>query len=154
MRTKLFEKNLLYSLISFGFLVRIYHHYNWRIWGSDSGEYLYLTRHLAEKGQMVTEGYIGWGRAYPDFQGMQILAGTISLLTQIDYHQSLLWFIPMMSALAIPALFMIGKKLVGFLPALFGCAFYSVTSRLFLLIPTRCRAVWPNHWVLCYFMPG
>ena len=127
MRTKPFERNLLYSLISFGFLVRIYHHYNWRIWGSDSGEYLYLTRHLVENGEMLTEGYIGWGRAYTDFQGMQILAGSISLMTGMDYHQSLLWFIPLMSALAIPTLFMIGKKLVGFLPALFGCAFYSVT---------------------------
>ena len=76
---------------------------------------------------MLTEGYIGWGRAYTDFQGMQILAGSLSLLTEMDYHQTLLWFIPLMSALAIPALFMIGKKLVGFLPAFFGCAFYSVT---------------------------
>ena len=127
MRIKCFEKNLLYSIISLGFLIRIYHHYNWRIWGSDSGEYLYLTRYLVRNGQMITEGYIGWGRAYPDFQGMQILAGTISLLTKIDYDNSLLWFIPLMSALAIPSLFMIGKKIVGFTPALFGCAFYSVT---------------------------
>ena len=127
MRIKCFEKKLLYSIISLGFLIRIYHHYNWRIWGSDSGEYLYLTRYLVRNGQMITEGYIGWGRAYPDFQGMQILAGTISLLTKIDYDNSLLWFIPLMSALAIPSLFMIGKKIVGFTPALFGCAFYSVT---------------------------
>ena len=127
MRIKCFEKKLLYSIISLGFLIRIYHHYNWRIWGSDSGEYLYLTRYLVRNGQMITEGYIGWGRAYPDFQGMQILAGTISLLTKIDYNNSLLWFIPLMSALAIPSLFMIGKKIVGFTPALFGCAFYSVT---------------------------
>jgi len=127
MRVKCFEKNLLYSVISLGFLIRIYHHYNWRIWGSDSGEYLYLTRQLVENGQMLTEGYLGWGRAYPDFQGMQILAGTISLLAQIDYDDSLLWFIPLMSALAIPSLFMIGKKVVGFTPSLFGCAFYSVT---------------------------
>ena len=76
---------------------------------------------------MLTDGYIGWGRAYPDFQGMQLLAGSVSLLTQIDYSNSLLWFIPLMSALAIPTLFMIGKKLVGFTPAIFGCAFYSVT---------------------------
>ena len=127
MKIKIFEKNLLYSVISLGFMIRIYHHYNWRIWGSDSGEYLYLTRHLVSNGEMLTEDYIGWGRAYPDFQGMQLLAGTVSLLTQIDYDKSLLWFIPLMSALAIPTLFMIGKKLVGFTPALFGCAFYSVT---------------------------
>ena len=127
MRTNCFERSFLYSVISLGFLIRIYHHYNWRIWGSDSGEYLYLTRRLVETGQMLTEGYVGWGRAYPDFQGMQILAGTISLVTQMDYDNSLLWFIPLMSGLAIPSLFMIGRKLVGFTPALFGSAFYSVT---------------------------
>ena len=127
MKTKIFEKNLLYSVISLGFLIRIYHHYNWRIWGSDSGEYLYLTRYLVRNGEMLTGGYIGWGRAYPDFQGMQLLAGTVSLLTQIDYDDSLLWFIPLMSGLAIPSLFIIGKKLAGFTPAIFGCAFYSVT---------------------------
>ena len=127
MKIRIFEKNLLYSVISLGFMIRIYHHYNWRIWGSDSGEYLYLTRHLISNGKMLTDGYIGWGRAYPDFQGMQLLAGSVSLLTQIDYSNSLLWFIPLMSALAIPTLFMIGKKLVGFTPAIFGCAFYSVT---------------------------
>tara|TARA_B100000686_G_scaffold352252_1_gene453582 strand:- start:1362 stop:3086 length:1725 start_codon:yes stop_codon:yes gene_type:complete len=127
MKIRIFEKNLLYSVISLGFMIRIYPHYNWRIWGSDSGEYLYLTRHLISNGKMLTDGYIGWGRAYPDFQGMQLLAGSVSLLTQIDYSNSLLWFIPLMSALAIPTLFMIGKKLVGFTPAIFGCAFYSVT---------------------------
>ena len=118
---------MLYSVFSLCFLTRIYHQYKWRIWGSDSGEYLYLTRYLVKEGNMLKEGYIGWGRAYPDFQGMQILAGSISLLTQIDYHISLLWFIPLLSALSIPTLFMIGKKIAGFTPALFGCAFYSVT---------------------------
>ena len=84
MRIKCFQKSLLYAVISFTALVRIYHNYNWRIWGSDSGEYLYLTRYLIEKGSMLNENYIGWGRAYPDFQGMQIFAGTISLMTEIE----------------------------------------------------------------------
>ena len=127
MRTKCFEKSLLYSIISLGFLIRVYHHYNWRIWGSDTGEYLYLTRHLVRKGEMLTEGYIGWGRAYPDFQGMQIVAGTISLVADIDYNIALLWFIPMMSALSMPILFFIGKEISGFTPALFASAFYSAT---------------------------
>jgi hypothetical protein len=127
MRIRQFEKNLLYSIISFTTLIRVYHHYNWRLWGSDSGEYLYLTRYLLEKGSILNENYIGWGRAYPDFQGMQIFAGTISLMTEIEYHIVLLWFIPLASALAIPLLFIIGKRMVGFLPALFGSAFYGVT---------------------------
>ena len=127
MRIKCFQKSLLYAIISFTALVRIYHNYNWRIWGSDSGEYLYLTRYLIEKGSMLNENYIGWGRAYPDFQGMQILTGSLSLLTTIEYHYLLMWAIPFVSALSIPMLFIIGKKIVGFVPALFGSAFYGVT---------------------------
>jgi len=127
MRIKCFQKSLLYAIISFTALVRIYHNYNWRIWGSDSGEYLYLTRYLIEKGSMLNENYIGWGRAYPDFQGMQILTGSLSLLTTIEYHYLLMWAIPFVSALSIPMLFIIGKKIVGFVPTLFGSAFYGVT---------------------------
>ena len=127
MRIKEYQKYLLYSVISLTALVRIYHNYNWRIWGSDSGEYLYLTRYLIEEGNMLNENYIGWGRAYPDFQGMQLLTGTLSLLMNIEYHYVLMWFIPFISTLAIPMLFIIGKKVVGFVPALFAAAFYGVT---------------------------
>jgi len=127
MRIKKFQKYILYSVISLTALIRIFHNYNWRLWGSDSGEYLYLTRYLMENGNMLNENYIGWGRAYPDFQGMQILTGTISLLTNIEYHYTLMWFIPFVSALSIPMLFIVGKRIVGFIPALFGAAFYGVT---------------------------
>lgn len=127
MRIKLYQKYLLYSLLPFAALIRIHHNYNWKIWGSDSGEYLYLTRYLLENGLMLQDNYIGWGRAYPDFQGMQILTGMISLLSTIEYHYVLMWIIPLLSSLAIPMLFIIGKEIAGFIPALFGSAFYSVT---------------------------
>ena len=127
MRVKLFQKCLLYSLIPCVILIRIFHNYSWSIWGSDTGEYLYLTRELVSNGQMLTEGYLGWGRAYPDFQGMQIVAGTISLVADIDYKIALLWFIPMISALSMPILFFIGKEISGFTTALFASAFYSAT---------------------------
>ena len=127
MRVKLFQRCLLYSLIPCVVLIRIFHNYNWSIWGSDTGEYLYLTRELVSNGKMLSEGYLGWGRAYPDFQGMQIVAGTVSLVANIDYNIALLWFIPMMSALSMPILFFIGKEISGFTPALFASAFYSAT---------------------------
>lgn len=127
MRIKEYQKYILYSVISLATLLRIFHNYNWKIWGSDSGEYLYLTRHLVQNGIMLSENYIGWGRAYPDFQGMQILVGSISLLTTIEYHYVLMWLIPLVSSLAIPMLFIIGKEITGFVPALFGSAFYGVT---------------------------
>ncbi|MDG1543489.1 MAG: hypothetical protein P8R34_00745 [archaeon] len=127
MAIKAFQKHLLYSVFSLALLLRFIHKYDWPIWGSDSGEYLYLSRYLVENGMMLNENYIGWGRAYPDFQGMQILTGTIALVSDVDYYTSLTWFIPLVSGLAIPMLFIIGKELVGFTPALFGSAFYGVT---------------------------
>jgi len=127
MAIKAFHKHLLYSIFSLAILVRFIHKYDWPIWGSDSGEYLYLTRHLLENGMMLNENYIGWGRAYPDFQGMQILTASMSLLFGVSYHTSLTWHIPLISGLAIPMLFIIGKELVGFTPALFGSAFYAFT---------------------------
>ena len=130
MRVRRFERNILYTIITFGLLIRIYHLYKWRIWGSDSGEYLYRTRYLVKHGQMLTENYIGWGRAYPDFQGMQLLTGSISLITGISYHETLLWFIPLIAGLSVPMLFILGKKMVGFKAALFGSAFYSLTFAL------------------------
>ena len=127
MAIKTFQKHLLYSVFSLTILLRFIHKYEWPIWGSDSGEYLYLTRHLLENGMMLNENYIGWGRAYPDFQGMQILTGTMALVSDMDYYTSLTWFIPLVSGLAIPMLFILGKELIGFTPALFGSAFYGVT---------------------------
>ena len=127
MAVKTFQKHLLYSVFSLAILVRFIHKYDWPIWGSDSGEYLYLSRHLLENGIMLDENYIGWGRAYPDFQGMQILTATMSLFLGVTPYTSLTWLIPLISGLAIPMLFIIGKELVGFTPALFGSAFYSFT---------------------------
>ena len=127
MRIKNYQRYLLYSVFSLTILLRFVHKYDWPIWGSDSGEYLYLTRYLVENGMILNEDYIGWGRAYPDFQGMQILTATIALVFDVSYYTSLTWFIPLISGLAIPMLFIIGKELVGFTPALFGSAFYGVT---------------------------
>ncbi len=127
MAVKTFQRHLLYSVFSLAILVRFIHKYDWPIWGSDSGEYLYLTRYLLENGIMLDENYIGWGRAYPDFQGMQILTATMSLFLGVTPYTSLTWLIPLISGLAIPMLFIIGKELVGFTPALFGSAFYGFT---------------------------
>ena len=82
---------------------------------------------LVGKWSNATRQLYWLGRAYPDFQGMQILTGTVSLLSTIEYHYVLMWIIPLLSSLAIPMLFIIGKEIAGFIPALFGSAFYGVT---------------------------
>ena len=89
MRIKSYQRHMLYSIFSMTFLLRFVHKYDWPIWGSDSGEYLYLTRYLVENGMILNENYIGWGRAYPDFQGMQILTATMALIFDISYFTSL-----------------------------------------------------------------
>ena len=43
MAIKAFQRHLLYSVFSLTILLRFIHKYDWPIWGSDSGEYLYLT---------------------------------------------------------------------------------------------------------------
>ena len=61
MRIKSYQKHMLYSIFSMTILLRFIHKYDWPIWGSDSGEYLYLTSYLVENGMMLNENYIGWG---------------------------------------------------------------------------------------------
>ena len=97
MRVKNYQRYILYSVFSLTILLRFVHKYDWPIWGSDSGEYLYLTKYLVKNGMILNEGYIGWGRAYPDFQGMQILTATIALVFGVSYYTSLTWLIPLIS---------------------------------------------------------
>ena len=72
---------LLLAAIAFGSLtLRLSHQWHWALWGSDSGEYLFLTTALAENGALLQDGYLGWGHAYPWFQGMQLLAAAAARL--------------------------------------------------------------------------
>jgi 4-amino-4-deoxy-L-arabinose transferase-like glycosyltransferase len=53
------------------------------VWGSDTGEYYYLTNKLSENGHISTQ-YNGWGFGYPYFPGMFYLAGSLSFLLGVD----------------------------------------------------------------------
>jgi len=63
------------------FIVRVLPIYRFAIWGSDSGEYYLLTRHLTDQGLLLIEGYLGFGFTYPYFQGFELWAGTLSIVT-------------------------------------------------------------------------
>ncbi|HIM32882.1 MAG TPA: hypothetical protein EYI97_00145, partial [Candidatus Poseidoniales archaeon] len=67
------QRALLLGAIALGALaLRLSHQWRWALWGSDSGEYLFLTAALVGDGTLLQDGYLGWGRAYSWFQGMQI----------------------------------------------------------------------------------
>ncbi|MEC9336588.1 MAG: hypothetical protein VYC68_03710, partial [Candidatus Thermoplasmatota archaeon] len=118
---------LLLAAIAFGSLtLRLSHLWHWALWGSDSGEYLFLTTALAENGALLQDGYLGWGHAYPWFQGMQLLAAAAALLCGLPTAATLLWLIPAAGALAVPALFLAGRRFVSSDAALVGSGCYAV----------------------------
>ncbi|MDP7607452.1 MAG: hypothetical protein QF378_02815, partial [Candidatus Poseidoniia archaeon] len=121
------QRALLLGAIALGALaLRLSHQWRWALWGSDSGEYLFLTAALVGDGALLQDGYLGWGRAYPWFQGMQILAASAALLCGTPLPATLFWLIPAAGALAVPALFLAGRRFVSSDAALVGCGCYAV----------------------------
>ncbi len=121
------RRALLLGAIALGALaLRLSHQWRWALWGSDSGEYLFLSAALVGDGTLLQDGYLGWGRAYSWFQGMQILAASAALLCGTPLPATLFWFIPAAGALAVPALFLAGRRFVSSDAALVGCGCYAV----------------------------
>jgi hypothetical protein len=82
------------------------------IWGSDTGEYYYLTNHLSEEHQLEDD-YNGWGFGYPYFPGMFILSSEVSMLSGLDQLPVLLILTPALSAFGVVIVFMLTRRLGG-----------------------------------------
>lgn len=80
------------------------------VWGADTGEYLAVTRQIIAEGGPPAD-YAGWGLAYPDFPGMQILVAQVSLATGIDPLSVLQVLVPALNVLVVAATFLIGRRL-------------------------------------------
>lgn len=80
------------------------------IWGSDTGEYVRITRQLAETGS-VPRPYEGWGVAYPSFPGMEILGAQVVQATGLDTLVVLQLLVPALNVLTVAATFLIGRRL-------------------------------------------
>ena len=76
------------------------------VWGSDSGEYYFLTDRLVGNCALSTD-YGGWGFGYPYFPGMFLLTGESALLTGIGVFSSLLWVAPFAASLSVLAVMLI-----------------------------------------------
>lgn len=93
----------LLALVTFvGLATRLHPTIRYAVWGSDSGEYLLLTRQLVEHGRVLFD-YDGWGLAYPYFPGMFLVSGATHAVIGLDVTRAVLWVTPLLAA-AIPAL--------------------------------------------------
>ena len=105
------------------------------IWGSDTGEYYYLTHYLVQHGSLLLQGYSGWGFGYPYFPGMFVLSGAIAEAFGASPLFALQVVIPLTGALSLFPLFLLARKI---LPsdgaALVGAGIASVVfPRIFIL---------------------
>jgi len=82
------------------------------IWGSDTGEYYFITDSLVEDGGLPDD-YEGWGFAYPYFAGMESVSAALSLVCGFETIDSLAWIIPALSAFLVLPLFLISFRAFG-----------------------------------------
>jgi len=78
-------------------------------WGSDVGEYHYLTTQLVDSGRVSTN-YYGWGITYPYFPGMYFVTGGTSLLG-IHPDAALDLVLPILNALSSLLVFLIAVRI-------------------------------------------
>lgn len=93
---------LLAAIAFIGLATRLHPTLRYGIWGSDSGEYLYLTRQLVDTGRIIFD-YDGWGIAYPYFPGMFVLSGAVHAVLGVNLEIAVLWTTPILAA-SIPLL--------------------------------------------------
>jgi len=110
--TRVWVRLALLAIVLFSALVRIYPLTNYFIWGSDSGEYYFITDHIVEEGA-APEDYQGWGFAYPYFTGMENLAAALHLGSGLPIFSSLFVFIPITASLLVLPVFLIAQEIGG-----------------------------------------
>jgi hypothetical protein len=80
--------------------------------GSDTGEYYYLTSHLVATGSLPHgAAYGGWGTAYPDFPGIFLLAGAGAQALGVDPFTALAVIVPAVAVLSVLPLFLLFRRL-------------------------------------------
>jgi hypothetical protein len=109
---------------------------SYALFGSDTGEYYYLTHALVTSGTLPHGStYSGWGTAYPDFPGTFLLAGAASESLGVGVFNGLTVVVPVVAALSVLPLFLLFRRLYpNDTVALLGAGFASVAMpRMFSL---------------------
>jgi asparagine N-glycosylation enzyme membrane subunit Stt3 len=81
-------------------------------WGSDTGEYFAIAKDLLRT-QHISTTYYGWGVTYPYFPGMFFLQGGLVGLGGLDLPTVLNLLVPVLGALAVLPVFLIGHRVSG-----------------------------------------
>jgi hypothetical protein len=80
--------------------------------GSDTGEYYYLTSRLVATGGLPHgAAYAGWGSAYPDFPGIFLLAGAGAEAFSVGPFTALTVIVPVVAVLSVVPLFLLFRRL-------------------------------------------
>ncbi len=98
----------LLSVFLLGLTMRILPLFHYALWGSDTGEYYFLTKALVENHYILFD-YPGWGFGYPYFPGMFILTGSAGLLG-LNKMAMLSLITPIISSLSVILIFFITKN--------------------------------------------
>jgi hypothetical protein len=106
------EKRHIFLALSLiiAIFIRLYPLKNYAVWGSDSGEYYFLSNYLYEYGNLSLE-YGGWGRTYPYFPGMFIVVVWIARLFGISVLSSMRFSIPILASLSVVLLYFIATEI-------------------------------------------
>jgi len=98
----------LLAIFLLGLTMRVLPLTSYAVWGSDTGEYYYLTNSLVEN-SYISFDYSGWGFGYPYFPGMFALTGSAGLLG-FNLLELLLILTPIVSSLSTILVFFITKN--------------------------------------------
>lgn len=82
------------------------------VWGSDSGEYIFLTQRLVET-HRVSFDYQGWGIAYPYFPGLFVVSGAVTAVVGVDVFHAVLWTTPVLAGLLGVLVALLSYRITG-----------------------------------------
>src|SRR3989441_6404563 len=92
--------------------VRLLPLWSFLYWGSDTGEYFSILRALVRGGRVSTP-YYGWGVTYPYFPGMFFAQAGVVDLSGLDVPTTINLLVPVLGALAVLPMFLIGRQMTG-----------------------------------------
>jgi len=109
------NKKLWYVLLFAVFLlavgIRLLPLRTYALWGSDSGEYYYISEELYETGSIDASAYPGWGRTYPYFPGMFVVVTWIAKAFGLSVLDSLRYAVPILASLSVVILYFISMEI-------------------------------------------
>lgn len=107
---KKWAKLTLLAIFLLAITIRVLPLFRYSIWGSDTGEYYFITSQLIRDGYISTD-YDGWGFGYPYFPGMFYICASFHFLTGFDPLYSLIIIVPIIASLSVLITFILARMI-------------------------------------------